>query len=104
MMALLTFSAHCAKGHDRIDFTDREAFEAHMTGEHKARRQYPGGSGVGTNDRKAPGWTDGRIDKPYAWKAPSRTPASESLERKLAPSGGEMRAGGGASPAAGGLG
>jgi hypothetical protein len=79
MMAHLTFSAHCAKGHDRIEFTDREAFEAHMTRAHTIRRLRPGGAALSTNDRKAPGWTDGHIDKPYAWEAPRRTPGG--LER-----------------------
>lgn len=36
MGATLPFAAHCAKGHDRIDFTDRDLFTRHMKGEHKA--------------------------------------------------------------------
>jgi hypothetical protein len=36
-MATLTFTAHCAKGHDRVEFTDRVEFETHMRAEHKAR-------------------------------------------------------------------
>ena len=34
----LPFSAHCQRGHDRVDFTDRAAFEQHMTKTHKARK------------------------------------------------------------------
>lgn len=37
-MASLSFAAHCQRDHDRIDFTDRAVFEAHMTKVHKARR------------------------------------------------------------------
>ena len=84
-MALLGFSARCAKGHDRIEFTDREAFEAHMARAHTVRRPHPGGAALSTNDRKAPGWTDGEIDKPYAWKAPSRTPGGiERVAQRIA--------------------
>jgi hypothetical protein len=43
-MMTLSFSAHCARGHERIEFTDRAAFEAHMIGVHKAKQIKPGGA------------------------------------------------------------
>lgn len=59
-MARLSFRAHCAKGHDRIDFTDPATFEEHMVKGHRTRRlSMP--------------W-DG---KPRPWKAP-RAPRDTS--------------------------
>jgi hypothetical protein len=42
-------------------------FEAHMKAEHKRYMRKPGASIFGP----APGWSNGRIDKPYPWKAPA---------------------------------
>jgi hypothetical protein len=50
-MMALPFSASCQRGHDRIEFTEREPFERHMIQVHKARKpsatrplpQRPGG-------------------------------------------------------------
>jgi len=83
-MMALSFSAQCARGHERIEFTDRAAFEAHMIGEHKAKILRPGGTGRAgdrqmPHRRPAPGWSRGKIEKPYAWAAPKPTPGG--LER-----------------------
>lgn len=78
----ISFRAHCARDHDRQDFTDPAAFEQHMTGEHKARKLQPGGA-VTVQDhrgrhetirRAAPGWSGGKIAKPYPWTAPKPSP------------------------------
>lgn len=87
---MLAFTAHCAQGHDRIDFTDRELFDAHMTEEHKVRKHLPGGAhwqhsfhthavtGETLTDTElvepsAPGWAQGRILEPHPHRAPRRT-------------------------------
>jgi hypothetical protein len=78
-----TFRAHCARGHERIDFEGSEgaqAFEAHMKGEHKHRSIYPGAPTY-QGDTKAPGWTDGEIDKPYPWRAPRPLTAAQFARR-----------------------
>jgi len=54
---MIRFTAHCARDHDRVDFTDPKAFEAHCTTVHKARKIAGGG----------PAWCS---PKPHAWKAP----------------------------------
>jgi hypothetical protein len=87
---VLPFTAHCAHGHDRIDFTDRELFTAHMTGAHKVRKRLPGGAHwrhafttlaltgeVRTDTEQvepsAPGWAQGGILEPHPHKPPRRT-------------------------------
>lgn len=37
-MSTIAFRAHCARQHDRVDFTDPAAFESHMTTEHGKRK------------------------------------------------------------------
>lgn len=70
----LSFRAHCERDHDRIDFTDPKAFEAHMTGEHGAKKRHPGtGQGAtpsGKNGKPAPGWSGGKPAAPHPHKAP----------------------------------
>jgi hypothetical protein len=63
-------------------FTDRAAFEAHMTGEHGAKPRKPGGPirpTCGNRDVAAPGWRNGKPESPYAWEAPK--PARGGLEK-----------------------
>jgi hypothetical protein len=68
----MDFIGFCARGHERIDFDwDREGFERHMVSAHGAKRLRPGGTDP-AYDRLAPGWKDGKITKPYAWKPPKR--------------------------------
>jgi hypothetical protein len=84
-MMALPFTASCQRGHDLIEFTEREPFERHMTEVHKARKPNVGGASPATCDRKAPGITDGKIDKPYPWKAPNRTPGGiERVAQRIA--------------------
>ena len=81
-MAQLTFTAHCAKGHDRLEFTDRAAFEAHMKGAHGKRKLAPGGASVTYSNPKgkaAPGWRAGKPEEPTPWKAPR--PTAGGLEK-----------------------
>ena len=67
-MAQLAFGAYCGAGHDRIRFTDRAAFDAHMKDAHKKRKPSPAtspGPRVGglpasyLTPRKAPKGTEG---------------------------------------------
>lgn len=86
------FRAHCAQGHSRIDFTDRAAFEDHMTIDHGAKMLQPGGAGWWTIDTRgklaalpaAPGWRNGKPEAPHAWAAPRRSPGGiEKVARDL---------------------
>lgn len=75
----ISFRAHCARDHDRQDFTDPAAFEQHMTTVHKARKLQPGdGRGRVNNGaadaRPCPSWSGGKIAKPHPWTAPKPTP------------------------------
>ena len=82
-MSTLTFRAHCARDHDRVDFTDRAEFEQHMTTEHRARKRLAGGCADGHGPRvNAPGWSGGRIAAPHPHKAPR--PSKGGLEKVAA--------------------
>jgi len=63
---MIRFTAHCARDHDRVDFTDPKAFEAHCTTVHKARK-------IGR-----PG-----IANPIPWKAPKAPATTEKLTAVL---------------------
>ena len=79
-MTVATFRAHCARGHDRIDFAGAEgakAFELHMKAEHGTKGLLPGSYGgerardwQGRTVTSAAGWSRGEIEKPHPWKAP----------------------------------
>jgi hypothetical protein len=75
------FRARCQRGHELVVFDDREAFEAHMTGEHKARKPMVGhipGKG------RAPGFTEaGSIAPPRPWRAPKAPATTERLTAVL---------------------
>lgn len=66
-----TFTAHCQKGHDRLEFTDPATFEAHVRGEHGARTVNGGG----------PAWCN---PKPFPWKAPPAPKTTDKLEATFA--------------------
>lgn len=76
------FTAHCARGHERVDFTDRGLFDAHMVSDHGAKALQPGGAGWWTINAwgnlaalpAAPGWSGGKPEAPHAWAAPRRSP------------------------------
>lgn len=75
----LPFSAHCQRGHDRVDFTDRAAFEQHMTKTHKARKPAA---------RRDLGPRPGGLPNKYL--RPNRAPkGTEGLTRILAAAAGE---------------
>lgn len=93
-MASIGFKGHCQRGHERIDFTDGEAFAEHMVKQHGARKVKAGGTAEATLAGKgvAPGWTSGgNIAKPYAWRAPRPTRGSaRRAEQVLRESGGSL--------------
>ena len=64
---MISFTAHCARNHDRVDFTDPTEFERHMTTEHKKRKLTTRATTTA---------------KPRPWKAPKCTPGG--LERVIA--------------------
>jgi len=73
MSTVLAFSASCKRGHDLETFTDRKAFEAHMTKGHKARKPAPA---------KGPGPRKGGL--PAKYLTPNRAPqGTEGLTKVL---------------------
>jgi len=65
---MIRFTAHCARDHDRVDFTDPKAFEAHCTTVHKARKI--GRPGIANPN-------------PIPWKAPKAPATTEKLTAVL---------------------
>ena len=63
-MGRISFTAHCGRNHDRIDFTDPAAFESHMAGEH---------------GRKMSRATGAARVKPHAWRAPKAPTTTDKL-------------------------
>lgn len=81
----LAFTAHCQRGHDRVDFTDRAAFERHMRQTHKAKpittgaACYNGSARIPAHDRPRPGGL------PNKYLRPNRAPkTTEGLTKILA--------------------
>jgi hypothetical protein len=89
-MMALPFTASCQRGHDPIEFTEREPFERHMTQEHKAHRLATGGRGF-TGDygsefgslKAAHGFSAGKFE-PYPWAAPKAPKDTRKLSAVLA--------------------
>ena len=79
----LPFSAHCQRGHDRVDFTDRAAFEQHMMKTHKARKHTTGGACW--NGARIPALDTARPGGlPNKYLRPSRAPkGTEGLTKVL---------------------
>ena len=73
---MIRFTAHCAQGHDRIDFTEPGPFEDHMTTEHEARKRWAG--------MAAPGWGKRGILPPHPHKAPPAPKGTAKLTAILA--------------------
>jgi hypothetical protein len=76
-MMALPFTASCKRGHDPIEFTEREPFERHMTEAHKARKHnvgdacWQGSLRVPALDTPRPGGLPNRYLRPS--KAPKDT-------------------------------
>jgi hypothetical protein len=79
----LPFSASCQRGHDRIEFTEREPFERHMTEVHKARKLTTGGRGGMFDTKAAHGFSAGKFE-PYPWAAPKAPKDTRKLSAVLA--------------------
>ena len=91
---MIRFSAHCARDHDRVDFTDPTAFEAHMLETHGRKPLVPGGRVPSwryneTTRKGAPGMAGGRILEPWPWKAPKAPADATDLARVLSQYAGE---------------
>lgn len=81
------FTGHCARGHERIDFTDGSEFERHLKGKHGKHPLKPGGASHAaktTRNRPAPGWSNGKPAKAYAWKAPHPSRTTKVLDQWVA--------------------
>lgn len=72
------FTGFCARGHDRIDFTDPTAFEGHFRTEHGRRKIGAGNAHPWTHNRPAPMKTA----KPHPWR-PAR-PDPKALDAWVA--------------------
>ena len=76
---MITFRAHCARGHDRVDYTDPAAFEAHMTGEHGAKKRRMGGHPYPAESGPvAPGWGPNGPLPAHPHRAPRGSESSSS--------------------------
>lgn len=74
---MISFTAHCARGHDRVEFTDPLEFERHMTGTHKARKP-----SYGMPDTPRQGGLPNRYLRPA--KAPKNTRKLSAVLEKAA--------------------
>lgn len=72
-----TFTGTCARGHDRVDFTDPDAWTEHFVTEHGRRPLRVGGATALTQNRPAPM----RTAKPHPWKPARPQP---DADRRLA--------------------
>jgi hypothetical protein len=88
-MMALPFTASCQRGHDLIEFTEREPFERHMTEVHKARKLTTGGRGGMFDTKAAHGFSAGKFE-PYPWAAPKAPKDTRNLAAVLVAAGDDV--------------